>query len=270
MKNLFLLLTMLVITCPTFTQTRNIKVVKTPTESPTNEKRKAVVIGMSDYGAGRSLDYTQNDANDMADVFALLGFEVTLLKNNDLRNLNANLTDWYKSIEGNDMAVFYFSGHGIEVDGQSYLIPVDAELNSQADVKFASLSINQVLGSMIEKEVVVKMLILDVARDNPFSRGWNRSMGSDVKGLARMETPLGTYIAFAASLGSVAQDGGVYKLNNGVFTHFLKLEIVKKGITIDEIFNNVTGGVADMTRFQQIPFRYSSLSANYYFIPSNQ
>ena len=114
MNKIFLLISLSLFTCLSFAQERNLKLVKAPTENPTNQKRKAVVIGMSDYGTGKSLSNTLNDANDMADVLTQLGFEVTLLKNNELRNLNTNLTNWYKTIEGNDMAIFYFAGHGID------------------------------------------------------------------------------------------------------------------------------------------------------------
>ena len=272
MKNVILFLSLLVFTCPTFSQSRNLQLVKAPTEKPTNEKRKAIVIGMSDYGAGRSLNNTLNDADDMAEVFTRLGFEVTLLKNNDLRNLNTNLSAWYESIEQIDMAVFYFAGHGIEVDGQNYLLPIDAEISSQADVKFAALNLNGVLDNIEQKGVTLKLIILDASRENLFIRGSSRNLssGSNTQGLVNMASPLGTYVAFAASPGSVAMDGTSYSLRNGIFTHFLKQEMVIAGITIDEIFNNVTGGVADMTNLRQIPFRYSSLSANYYFIPPKQ
>ena len=140
---LFLLLSLSFLTFSAFAQTRNLKVVKAPTETQINEKRKAVVIGMSDYGPGKSLENTLNDADDMAGVFPQLGFEVTLLKNKDLRNLSTHLSAWYKSIERNDMVVFYFAGHGMEVDGKNYLVPVDADMSSQADVKFATLNVNQ-------------------------------------------------------------------------------------------------------------------------------
>jgi len=119
MKNIFLCIILLLITYPASAQTRNYKLVKAPIENPTNQKRKAVVIGMSDYGSNKSLDNTLNDANDMTEALTQPGFEVTLLKDNDLRNLNTNLTEWYMSIEGNDMAVFYFAGHGMEVNGDN-------------------------------------------------------------------------------------------------------------------------------------------------------
>ena len=267
MKNVCLFLALLILTGQGFAQNRGLKLIKPPVENMSNEKRKAMVIGMSDYGANRSLENTLNDADDIADVFTRLGFEVTLLKNNDLRNLTNNLTAWYKTIERNDMAVFYFAGHGLELEGQNYLIPVDAEMSSQTDVRFSTLNVNQVLGNMEEKGVVMKLIILDACRDNPFKRSWNLERGKNAQGLAGMEAPKGTYIAFAASPGATAQDGGKYNLRNGVFTHFLKQELLKVGATIDEIFNNVTGDVADLTHEQQTPFRNSSLRANYYFIP---
>jgi hypothetical protein len=264
MKKNCLLISLLFFTCLSFAQTRNLKLVKTPTENPTTEKRKAVVIGMSDYGASRSLNNTINDADDMANVLTRLGFEVTLLKNNDLRNLRTNLTNWFKTIERNDMAIFYFAGHGMEVNGENFLIPVDAELSSQSDVQYDALNVQWVLNNMDEQRVDMKLLILDACRDNPFKRSWTR--GSESKGFAQMSAR-GTLIAFAASPGSTAQDGGNYNLRNGVFTYYLKQEISKEGVSILEIFTNVTGKVSELTHEQQEPYTNSSLKKNFYIIP---
>ncbi|NDV95002.1 hypothetical protein D0T84_08740 [Dysgonomonas sp. 521] len=265
MRYLFLFVALLFFTSLSFAQDRNLKLVKKPTENPTSQKRKAVVVGMSDYGAGKSLNNTLNDANDMADVLTRLGFEVTLLENNDLRSLKTNLNNWYTSIEGNDMAVFYFAGHGMEVNGHNYLIPVDADLNSQTDVQYNTLNVNQVLGNMDEKQVGMKLLILDACRDNPFTRSWSRGNGE--KGLTGMTAPTGTYIAFAASPGAVAHDGGTHNLRNGVFTHFLKREIVKEGVSISDLFDKVGGEVSKLTQGRQTPFKNSSLTGSFYFIP---
>jgi len=268
MKNVSLLIVLSFFTCLSFAQDRNFRVVTSPTKNPTSQTRKAIVIGMNDYGEGRSLNNTLNDADDMAEVLTQLGFEVTLLKNNDLRNLKTNLDDWYTSIEGNDMAVFYFAGHGMEVNGRNFLIPIGAELNSQTDVEYNTLNVNQVLGNMDEKRVGMKLIILDACRDNPFKRSWTR--GGEEKGLAGMNAPRGTYIAFAASPGFTAQDGANYSLKNGVFTYFLKQEILKAGLSIDEIFNNVTGNVSTLTNDQQTPFKNSSLTKTFYFIPQGE
>ena len=265
MRKSILLIALTCFTCLLYAQDRNFKVVKAPTNKPTDEKRKAVVIGMSDYGAGRSLNNTLNDADDMAAVLTQLGFQVTLLKNNDYRSLRNNLSDWYNTIERNDMAIFYFAGHGIEVKGENYLIPINAEMKSEADVQYDALSVNQVLANMDDKQVRFKLLILDACRDNPFTRGWNRS-GSE-KGLAQMRAPKGTLIAFAAAPGATAQDGGTHNLRNGVFTHFLKQEIVKEGVTIDNILNRVAGNVSNLTNDQQLPYKSGILTEDFYFIP---
>jgi len=200
MKTGSLLLALLLFTYPVFAQERISRFVKPPIENPANQKRKAVVIGMSDYGAGRSLDNTLNDADDMADVFTKLGFEVTLLKDNNLRNLRNNLTAWYNSIEGNDTAVFYFSGHGMEVNGENYLVPIDAELNSQADVEDYTLKVNTVLRHMDEKQVGMKLFL-------------------------------------------------------------------KEGVSLDNLFTAVAHDVFTLTKGTQIPFRCSSLTDIFYFIP---
>ncbi|SHM75035.1 Caspase domain-containing protein [Chitinophaga jiangningensis] len=265
MRNLIFICLCMLMALGAIAQTRNFRVVKVPAENPSGQKRKAVVIGMSDYDKGRNLDNTLNDANDMAEVLTRLGFEVTLLKNNDLRTLLTNLTEWYNTIADNDMAVFYYAGHGIEVNGQNYLIPVGASLNSATDAQFNTLNVNQVLGNMDEKKVRMKLLILDACRDNPFSRSWTRSSSSP--GLATMSAPKGTYIAFAALPGSTAQDGGNYNLPNGVFTYYLKQEIVKPGLTIDQVFNNVTNDVATLTNDLQTPFKNSSIRSDFYFLP---
>jgi uncharacterized caspase-like protein/TPR repeat protein len=247
-------------------QTRNFRLVNAPTKKIATQQRKAIVIGMSNYGDGRDLNNTINDANDMFNSLKGLGFEVTLLTNNDLRSLKENLSKWYGTIEGNDMAIFYFAGHGMEVKGENYLIPVGANMSSETDVVYNTLNVNNVLENMDAKKIGMKLVILDACRDNPFKRSWTRGTGS--KGLAQVLAPKGTYVAFAASPGSTAQDGGNYKLRNGVFTHYLKQEIVKKGLSIDEVFTNVANQVTELTGEQQTPFRNSSLQKNFYFLPS--
>ena len=110
-----------------FAQKRNFMETIMPVKKPTNENRKAVVIGMSDYSDNK-LNNTLNDADDMSKVLSELGFEVTLLKNNDRQNLETHLNTWYETIERNDMAIFYFAGHGMQVNGTNYLLPVDAKI----------------------------------------------------------------------------------------------------------------------------------------------
>jgi formylglycine-generating enzyme required for sulfatase activity len=262
MKN-YLFIVFLFVSCLSFGQTRNLKLA--PTANPTTERRKAVVIGMSEYGAGRSLNNTLNDADDMANVLQQLGFKVTLLANIEMRDLETNLTAWYKTIDGIDMAVFYFSGHGVEVDGSNYLIPIKAELHTEADVRYRTLSVNWVLDNMALKQVRFKLLILDACRDNPFTKGWSRS--SSERGLADIPATKGTLVAFAAAPGKLAHDGGTYDLPNGVFTYFLKQELLSEGASIDNILNRVAGKVSNLTNDQQLPYKTGILTDDYYFKP---
>jgi len=236
-----------------------------PTENPVvNQTRKAVVIGMSAYVGVNNLNNTLNDANDMADVLRKLGFEVTLLENVDLQTLRTGLDKWYNSIEGNDMAVFYYAGHGMsDSHGKNYLIPVGASLLSEADLATYTLSVANVLDNMDAKNVKMKLLILDACRTNEFARSWNRGGGN--KGLDAISAE-GTYIAFATAPNSTAQDGGNYGLHNGVFTYYLKQEIMKPGLTISNVFDNVAKNVSKCTNKQQIPFRNNGLSDDFYFI----
>jgi len=270
MKHFFLLIPLLLLTSLSLAQTRNLRVVNAPKENLLSDpKRKAVVVGMSDYINAPKLENTLNDVDSMSVALTHLGFEVTLLKNNDLKTLKSNLDNWFGSIENNDMAIFYFAGHGAEVvadnDKGNYLFPTDANPTSPADVPYEAVDIGWVLRKMDEQRVGMKLLILDACRNNPFTRGWHRGTGGG--GLGDQAAPRGICIAFATSPGTEAIDGGAYNFKNGVFTHFLKDEIVKGGLSIDEIINNVTNDVSNLTHDQQVPYRSGTLSGNFYFIP---
>jgi len=263
MKKLFLFIALLFFTCLlSFAQTRNLRLA--PTENPTNEKRKAVVIGMSNYGGFNYLPNTIKDAEDMTDVFRKLGFFVTQILNEDPEQLNDDLNKWYNTIENNDMAVFYFSGHGMEIEGINYLIPINYNFQSLANVKHKALNVSQVIDNMDERNVRMKLIILDACRSNDFkkTKGMNSSGG-----LASITAPKGTFIAFAASPGKEAADGGQYDLKNGVFTHFIKQELIKEGMPISAIFTRVANGVDIMTDGKQTPFTNSSLTETFFFIP---
>jgi len=269
MKKICLLFALFFFAGISFAQDRNLRLVKPPGDNPTNQQRKAVVIGMSDYGnKERNLPDAANDADDMATVFTRLGFEVTLLKNNDLQTLEKNLDKWYRSIERNDMAIFYFAGHGMKIKGINYLIPVDFPTDGEeSNVKYKAYSVEQVLDNMDEKQVAMKLLILDACQDNPYKRSWSR--GSSEKGLAEVKAPMGIYVLFSSWPGSTAQEGSRYGLRNGVFTHYLIQEIEKEGVTIDGIINKVAGEVANLTHKQQMPYKSGMLTQDFYFKPPN-
>jgi len=275
MKHFFLIITLLLLTCLSFAQTQTRAIYLAPTDNPVpNQKRKAVVIGMSNYDvAGAKLENTLNDADDMAKAFAQLGFDVTKLEDMDFATLRNNLETWYNSIEGNDMAVFYYSGHGMEIDGDNYLLPKDFSTKySKTDAKSYSLSVANVAGNMEEKHVGMKLIILDACRETPSAyRSWSQARGISENGLAEQKNvPRGIYIAFATAPGSLSLDGGNLGLKNGVFTHYLKQEILTPGYSIDDILNTVSGDVQKLTQGEQIPYKTGSMTGTLYFIPGNK
>ena len=275
MKHFFLLTTLLFFSCLSFAQTdgsRGLKLVKPPVDNPTNQVRKAIVIGMSNYIHAKKLPNTLNDADSMSVAFQKLGFDVTLLKDRNLQDLETDLADWYDKIKGNDMAVFYFAGHGMEVGGENYLIPVDFIDNGLDTMKikarmvylqYHTLPVTQVLNYLEGGEVGAKMLILDACRENPFT---SANRGSENQGLAGV-SKTGTFIAYAAAKGKTAGDGGIF--GNGVFTHFLKQEIVKPGVSWDNIFGTVASEVKSYTDQGQNPFRNTDLGIIYFIPPGD-
>ena len=268
MKKHFLLLTLLFFTCISFAQTRNLRLVKPPAENlPTNEKRKAIVIGMSDYGGdGLNLPLTINDANDMSNVLRQLGFEVTLLTDNDLKSLENNLKNWYSTIQGNDMAIFYYAGHGVQVKGQNYLLPIDFPHDAcEDDVKYEALNAKQVVDNLDARQVGLKILILDACRTNPL-KGNSCGRGLEDKGLAIMSVPTGTYFIYSTAPGTEANESK--DLKNGIFTYYFKQEILKPGASIDDVVNATTLDVSNHTNGKQVPYKGGTLTGNYYFIPS--
>lgn len=260
MKHIFLSIVLLLFACASFAQTRQLKLVDNPNIAAV---RKAIVIGESAYGDHNTLDNTVNDANDMAATFTQLGFEVTKVIDANEQSLNEKLRLWYKTITNTDVAVFYFAGHGAEIDGVNYLIPVGGKFELVADVTEHAIKADEVITYMDGQNVKLKLMILDACRTNEFNKTRGRSTG----GLVGMDAPKGTYIAFAAAPKQAAIDGGIYGFKNGVFTHFLKTELLKPGVSLDGILTNVANDVDSLTNGKQFPYRNVGVTKRFYFIP---
>lgn len=222
-------------------------------------RRAALVIGNSEY-AFSPLKNPVNDAKAMADSLSRLGFEVTLLLDGNQEQMEAAIDKFGRLMSaGKLVGLFYFAGHGVQVDGSNYLIPTDAVIKRQSDVRYKAVNIGQVLGAM-EGEDNLQILILDACRDNPLPRSF-RSAG---RGLAKIDGPKGTIIGFATSPGSVAADG---EDDNGIYTKHLLNTMQVPGLTIEEVFKRVLQGVNQETGGQQIPWMESSFTGNFLFIP---
>ena len=223
------------------------------------QRRLALVLGNDAY-AKSPLKNPVNDARAMARLLARLDFDVALQENGDRRAMITMLNDFSRKLRDVDVGLFYYAGHGMQANGRNYLIPIDARLETEADVEFEAVDLGRVLGKMEDAGCPLNIVVLDACRDNPFAR----SFRSASKGLAMVDAPRGTLLAFATAPGSVAADGDS---GNGVYTKNLLANIERRDLSIEEVFKQVRIGVVDETGGRQTPWETSSLMGSFYFQP---
>jgi hypothetical protein len=170
---------------------------------------------------------------------------------------------FFHKLRGGGAGLFYYAGHGIQVAGSNYLIPVDARVSSEADVKYNGVNVGLVLGKMQDAGNELNIVILDACRDNPFSRSFRTTS----RGLARMDSPRGSFIAYATAPGGVAADGSG---RNGIFTKHLLTHLATPGLKVEEVFKRVAIEVDRETRGSQLPWRSSSLIGDFYFFTGGE
>jgi hypothetical protein len=228
------------------------------------ERRVALVIGNSAYQNVARLDNPRNDATLMAETLAGLGF--TLVGGGaqldlDKSSLDKVVQNFGRLIQGTDVTLFYYAGHGVQVNGANYLVPVDANATREADVDFQMLDVNKVLNQMQGSGTRLNIVILDACRNNPFG---GRGLRSSNGGLAQMQAPDGTLISYATQPGSVAQDGTD---GHSPFTRALAKVVREPGLDIFETFNEVGLTVKRETRGSQQPWLSSSpIDGKFYFV----
>ncbi|MDQ7834648.1 MAG: caspase family protein [Humidesulfovibrio sp.] len=227
--------------------------------APQPERRVALVIGNGAYKAG-PLKNPVNDARDMAAALRELGFEVILRENAGLAQMEQAVDQFWTSLKKGGTGLFFFAGHGMQVKGVNYLVPVDANLQIEQDVKVRCLDVNLVLGRMENAGNPLNLVILDACRNNPFARAW-RNAG---QGLAKMDAPMGTLIAYATAPDSVAADGAG---KNGVYTQHLLRTMRTPGLKVEDVLKQTRIGVIRDTDKRQIPWESSSLTGDFYFRP---
>ena len=221
--------------------------------------RYALVIGNSAYKE-KPLKNPANDARDIASTLRELGFEVILRENAGLTQMEQAVDLFWASLKKGGTGLFFFAGHGMQVKGVNYLVPVDANIQLEQDVKIRCLDVNLVLGRMENAGNPLNLVILDACRNNPFARAW-RNAG---QGLAKMDAPMGTLIAYATAPDSVAADGAG---RNGVYTQHLLQLMRAPGLTIENVLKQTRIGVIRDTDKRQIPWESSSLTGEFYFKP---
>ncbi len=225
------------------------------------EKRTALIIGNSQYAIG-ALKNPAHDAQDMADTLKGLGFVVTLQLDGTQEKMEAAISQFGRELYKGGVGLFYYAGHGIQVGGENFLIPVNAKIESETDVRYKAVPMGQILGKMGEARNGLNIVILDACRDNPFSRGFR----SSTRGLAVVSSASakGTLIAYATSPGKVASDGNS---RNGLYTKHLLENMQTPGIPVEQVFKRVLQGVEQETQGKQSPWTSSSFSGDFYFVP---
>jgi hypothetical protein len=225
-------------------------------------KRVALIIGNSAYEKVPRLPNPFNDASLMADTFRSAGFDsVDLRRDLKVGDMRRALRDFVDRSRDSDVAVIYYAGHGIEIDGTNYLVPVDAALERDIDIFDEAMSLERVLVS-VEPARQLRLVILDACRDNPFVRSMKRTVASRGigRGLAKIEpTSPNTLIAFASKAGSTASDGDS---KNSPFTAALVKHVTKPGLDLRRAFGYVRDDVLRSTGNRQEPYVYGSLGGD--------
>lgn len=219
-------------------------------------KRVALVIGNADYTATSKLRNTLNDARAMSETLKNLGFDVTMVENGTYETIKNAVYAFGDRIQDVDVSLFFYAGHGLEVDGTNYLVPVDADIQSHLDVKQKCIPLSGVSNTMeFANDEGLNMIILDACRNNPFPAGKRGGTG-----LARINAPSGTLIAYATDPGSVASDGDG---TNGLYTGELikQLNISQR---IEDIFMHTRNNVEQISGGKQRPWEEARLKGIFY------
>lgn len=221
-------------------------------------KRVALVMGNAAYQSGSKLSNPANDATAMAKVLRSLGFEVIVVIDGTRRQMLDAIDAFGNKLSADCVALCFYSGHGLQIGGTNYLLPVDFDAKARADVEYEAVAADRILGRFDERGSAVNLLILDACRNNPF-RGFTRSAE---RGLTRMDAPRGTLIAYATAPGSVADDNA--NEANGLYTKELLKRLPAPGVKVQDVFQSVLEDVTEASGGKQRPYVESSIVGRLY------
>jgi len=228
------------------------------------EPRVALVVGNGSYQQVHPLDNPMLDGQLMATTLTTVGFDVTLLIDGDQKRMKQAVADFGRKLRaaGPDaVGLFYYAGHGVQSDGINYLLPVDSVVRDEADLDLVGVQADWVLRQLFSARNRTNIVILDACRNNPFEA----IAGMRQQGLAEMNAPTGTFIAYSSAPGAVALDGAPGA--NSPFTDALSAGILTKGEPIEQVFKDVRVSVVAETKGRQTPWDSSSLTSEFYFDP---
>ena len=231
-----------------------------PLVSSGQNKRLALIIGNANYVNTQALANPVNDANSIYFMLDKLGFDLMKFENVNQTEMKRAIDEFGEKLKKYDVGLFYYAGHGVQVNGTNYLLPVDVNLKSEKDAEYDCIDAGRVLSKFEDSGVKTSIIILDACRNNPFAKSWSRSIKSN--GLAFMEAPAGALIAYATQPGSVAFDG---KGSNGLYTECLLKCIGDPELNLMQVFQKVTKMVREGSSGVQIPWEYTSFEGDFYF-----
>ncbi|MCE7992335.1 MAG: caspase family protein [Roseivirga sp.] len=229
-----------------------------------SNKRKALVIGCSEYEHVGKLRNPINDAVRMAQKLECLGFEVILKKNPQLKDLKSSFLSFESVLGVDDIGLLFFAGHGIQVQGENYLVPVDALVDSTNQISATCVKLDDLLLKMGASEALIKIILLDACRNNPFDRNMTQRVLRS--GFAPTNAAAGFFIGYATAPGQVASDGTG---NHGLYTGSILEEIEGRNNSINQLFQKVRQKVIDESNGRQVPWDSSSLLKDFLFIENN-
>ena len=230
-------------------------------------KRVALIIGNSAYKHAGSLANPKNDATDISAALKVVGFEVIQGLDLDRPSMNRIIRKFARSLRNADAGVFYYAGHGIQIHGKNYLVPVDAVLEDASGIDFELIPINLVQRTM-ERASKSNIIFLDACRNNPLARNLARAMGTRsggiARGLAPIESGVGTLISFSTQPGNVALDGTG---RNSPYAASLAKHISTPGQDISSTLIKVRNDVIRSTKNRQVPWEHTALTDRFIFAP---
>jgi hypothetical protein len=221
--------------------------------------RVALVIGNAAYAGSAALANPVNDARAMAETLSRFGFQVVEVRDADRSKMLAAIDTLHAKLKGHHgVGMLYYAGHGLQLDWQNYMVPVDARLATSSDVPKQAVSVNAVMEAFKQADSRVNIVVLDACRDNPFTDK------ASAKGLAQMDAPPGTFLAYATAPGNAAEDGRTDGAN-GLYTGFLLDELNKPSAKIEDVFKRVRFQVRKQSQGRQVPWESTSLEDDFYF-----
>ena len=222
--------------------------------------RVALIIGNSAYAGNMALVNPANDAKAMADVLKRLGFTVIELRDGNKAQMSAAIAQVSNSLKGKQgVGMLYYAGHGLQLDWRNYMVPVDANLKSASDVTQQTIDLSSVVDVFKAAGNRMNIVVLDACRDNPFG-----GSTSSAKGLAQLDAPPSTLLAYATAPGNVAEDGTTAS-GHGLYTQFLLQELKRPAAKIEDVFKRVRLNVRRQSEGRQIPWESTSLEDDFLF-----